>query len=259
MDIYLFDFLKFKTSSSHQLSEGVKLSESRQKLTQISVLYEMKFAFAFLLTLFSGIALGQDPWKNVYSHPAWTDRDKWQRPEELIRLMGIAEGDHVADVGCHEGYMTFKLARHVGKAGLVYAVDVESGRIQKVKARAEKNNLQQIRAVKGEHRDPGLPSNDLDAVIILDTYHEMDHHEEILQHIKSSLKSGGRLLICEPIADSRRDLSRSEQEKKHELALTFALADLKKAGFKIIFQKDSFIDRTKEKGDKMWVVVAEKI
>ena len=40
--------------------------------------------------------------------------------------------------------------------------------------------------------------------------------------------------------------------------MEFALADLKKAGLKIFYQKDNFIDRTKEKGDKMWVVVAVK-
>jgi hypothetical protein len=63
--------------------------------------------------------------------------------------------------------------------------------------------------------------------------------------------------LCEPIAAERRKLSRAEQEKKHELGMKFALADLQKAGFKVAFQKDPFIDRKKEKGDEMWVIVAE--
>jgi tRNA A58 N-methylase Trm61 len=46
----------------------------------------------------------------------------------------------------------------------------------------------------------------LDAVIILDTYHEMDDHDQILQHIKASLKSGGRLVLCEAIADESQKL-----------------------------------------------------
>jgi hypothetical protein len=40
--------------------------------------------------------------------------------------------------------------------------------------------------------------------------------------------------------------------------MEFALADLRKAGFKILLQEDPFIDRTKEKGDKMWVIIAVK-
>lgn len=215
----------------------------------------------FLLVLFlcsQNVLFAQDAWKNIYSQHAWAERDKWQRAEELIRMLQLSEGSRVADVGCHEGYMTFKLARHVGKNGVVYAIDLEQAKLDKVKKRADENGLSQIKVIKGDNDNPKLPFNTLDAVIILDTYHEIDHHDEILEHIKNSLKKGGRLLICEPIAGTRRELPRSDQERRHELAMGYALADLRKAGFKIIFQKDNFIDRTKEKGDKMWVLVVEK-
>ncbi len=201
----------------------------------------------------------QDQWKNIYSQDGWVERDKWQKPEALIELLDIGKGDAVADVGCHEGYMTFKLAKHVGSHGLVYAVDLDQGKLDKLKARADENNIAQIRTVKGAENDPGLPENALDAVLILDTYHEMDAHADVLQHIKSALKKGGRLLICEPIADARKDLTRSEQERRHELGLRFAIEDLKEAGFKILFQKENFIDRTSQKGDRMWVALARKI
>jgi SAM-dependent methyltransferase len=81
--------------------------------------------------------------------------------------------------------------------------------------------------VKGDYDNPKLPANSLDAAIILDTYHEMDDHNEILQHIKTSLKNGGRLILCEPIAEARKKLTRVEQEKRHEIGMNFALEDLK--------------------------------
>jgi ubiquinone/menaquinone biosynthesis C-methylase UbiE len=205
-----------------------------------------------------GFSFAQDPWKNIYSQHAWVARDRWQKSPELIRLLNIHSGGQVADVGCHEGYMSFKLAEKVEKTGIVYAVDVDAGKLEKLRKRALENNMEQIKVIKGDYDDPKLPYNTLDAVIILDTYHEMADHEEILQHIKISLKQNGRLVICEPIADSRRNLSRSEQEKKHELGIEYALTDLRHAGFRILYQKDNFIDRIKEKGDKMWVVVAVK-
>lgn len=207
----------------------------------------------------STLLAAQDPWKNIYSQHAWTQRDEWQKAGELIALLRISEGSRVADIGSHEGYMTFKLAIEVGKRGTVYAVDLDQGKLDKLRKRADEYQISQIRAIKGQHDNPHLPPNLLDAVLILDTFHEMDKPAEILQHVKTALKTGGRLLICEPIADARRELSRGEQEKKHELALRFAIDDLKKAGFKIVHQKDRFINRTKEKGDWMWVVVAEKI
>ena len=112
--------------------------------------------------------------------------------------------------------------------------------------------------IKGDYDNPKLPLNALDAVIILDSYHEMDGHDKILQHIKASIKHGGRLLLCEPIADERRKLIRKDQEAKHELSISFALEDLLKAGFTILKQQDPFVDRSQEKGDKMWLIVAVK-
>lgn len=218
----------------------------------------MKVLLPAIFVLFYGGSFAQDPWKNIYSHNAWAARDKWQKAEELIRLMKVSSGSQVADIGSHEGYMTFKLAKAVGTSGSVFAVEVDAGKLEKLKKHATENNVSQIKTIKGDYDNPKLPPNTLDAVIILDTYHEMDDHDKILQHIKTALKKGGRLLICDPIADDRRKLSRNEQERKHELAIQFVLADLTKAGFKIFYKKDPYIDRTKEKGDKMWVVVGVK-
>jgi ubiquinone/menaquinone biosynthesis C-methylase UbiE len=218
----------------------------------------MNMRFFVIFLLFSISVSAQDSWKNIYSSHAWGDRDAWQKPDELIKLLKIGPGSQAADVGCHEGYMTFKLSKVVGEAGRVYAIDVEDSKIEKVRQHADELKIKNIRPVKGDYDDPKLPSNTLDAVIILDTYHEMDDHDEILKHILTALKTGGRLLICEPIAEERKKLKRSEQESRHELGLSFALEDLRKAGFTISYQKDPYIDRTKQKGDKMWVVVAIK-
>jgi SAM-dependent methyltransferase len=122
----------------------------------------------------------------------------------------------------------------------------------------KERNIDNVVTIKGDYDDPKLAINSLDAVIILDTYHEMDDHDKILIKVKSALKAGGRLVICEPIEDSRRKLTRQQQESKHELAMDFALEDLKKAGYNILFQKDPFADRTQVKGDKMWIIVATK-
>jgi ubiquinone/menaquinone biosynthesis C-methylase UbiE len=218
----------------------------------------MNMRIAIIFLLFSISVWAQDPYKNIYSSHAWKERDAWQKPEDLIGLLKIGSGSQAADIGCHEGYMTFKLSKIVGETGKIYAVDVEESKVEKVKQKAEELKIKNIQTVKGDYDNPKLPGNSFDAVIILDTYHEMDDHDEILKHILTALKPGGRLLLCEPIAEERRKLKRSMQENKHELGMSYALEDLKKAGFEISFQKDPYIDRTKQKGDKMWVIVAIK-
>ncbi|MCE7862319.1 MAG: methyltransferase domain-containing protein [Bacteroidetes bacterium CHB5] len=206
--------------------------------------------------LFSFALHAQDTWKDVYKESAWAERDSWQKANELIQQLNLKTNSHVADVGCHEGYMTVKLAAFV-KTGKVYAVDVEQPKLDKLKTNLSNRKLENVIAIKGDYDNPKLPVNTLDAVIIVDTYHEMDEHDKILKHIKTALKPGGRLVLCEAIADARRESTRQEQERKHELSINFALADLKAAGFTIIKQQDPFADRTKEKGDKMWLIVAE--
>jgi len=200
----------------------------------------------------------QNVWKDVYRESAWEARDKWQRPAEIVGRLALRAGDKVADVGCHEGYFTLKLAAEVGDAGRVYAVDIDRDKLDKLKGHLSERNITNVIIVKGDEDDPKLPVGALDAVLIVDTYHEMDAHDEILRRIKASLKHGGRLVICEPVSEASRKLTRADQEKKHELGMAYAIADLEKAGFKITFKKDPFVDRTQEKGDEMWIIVAEK-
>ncbi|HEY3429891.1 MAG TPA: methyltransferase domain-containing protein [Cyclobacteriaceae bacterium] len=215
----------------------------------------MKLLF---IVFFPFALIAQDPWKNVYTESAWTERDTWQRPQEIIKQLNIKEGSQVADVGCHEGYMTVKLAKTVGLKGRVFAVDVDQTKLNKLEDHLKERKFSQVTLVKGDYDNPKLADNSLDAVIILDTYHEMDDHDKILQHIKASLKLGGRLVLCEPLAEERKGKSRKDQETRHELGMNYALEDLTKAGFHILFKKENFADRTKIKGDRMWIITALK-
>ena len=218
----------------------------------------MRTLFTGAFFICTSFVLAQDQYRDIYKESAWKERDKWQKAGELIKLLNIKTGSQVADIGCHEGYMTMKLARAVTSSGNVYSVDVDQSKLDKLKKNLRSREITHVKVIKGDYDDPKLPVNALDAVIILDTYHEMDDHQEILEHIKASLKPGGRLVICEPIAEARKKFTRELQKGRHELSINFALEDLKQAGFKIHYQKDPFIDRSKEKADKMWVVVAVK-
>jgi len=51
-------------------------------------------------------------------------RDEYQKPHKVIMALDLKPGEALADIGAGSGYFTFRLARHVGDAGRVYAVDV---------------------------------------------------------------------------------------------------------------------------------------
>ncbi len=199
-----------------------------------------------------------DPWKNIYSESTWNDRDKWQKPIELIELLKIKKNSIVADIGAHEGYMTYKLSKIVGDSGRVYAVENRINMVGLMQLKTKEKGITNIQPVFAPKDDMGLPSDSLDAVMILDTYHEVINYDVLLKNVKNALVDDGLLLICEPIADERKRLNRAEQAKKHEIAIEYVLQDLDKAGFKVLIKRENFIDREKIKGDKMWVIVAAK-
>jgi precorrin-6B methylase 2 len=217
----------------------------------------MSRSFVLILTILFCSSF-QDQWKNVYTESAWKDRDRWQRADDLIRQLGIRKGSQVADIGSHEGYMSFKLSDAVGPEGKVFAIDVEQHKLDRLQEIAQVRGIGNITAIKGAYDDPGLAPGSVDAAIILDTYHEMKEHDSVLLHVWKALRPGGRLVLCEPIAEERRKLPRADQETKHELGINFALEDLARAGFSVIRKQDPFADRLKEKGDKMWLLVAVK-
>ena len=123
-------------------------------------------------------------------------RDAWQRPGEVMDAMELKEGARVADIGCGFGYFTFRMAARVGAKGKVYAVDIDEEVIGKVRMRKEREKLDQVDPILSKSADPGLP-NDLDAVLIVDSYHEFRDYDRMAQAIFRALKPGGRLVIID--------------------------------------------------------------
>jgi predicted methyltransferase len=124
------------------------------------------------------------------------DRDVWQRPEEIMDALQIAEGSVVADLGAGSGWFTIRLARRVLPTGKVYAEDIQQPMVSAMNLRIKREGLEKIvTTVLGTASDPRLPPNALDAVLIVDAYHEMEDPVVLLRNVGASLKPGGRLGI----------------------------------------------------------------
>lgn len=124
------------------------------------------------------------------------DRDAWQRPEQIMDHLGIAEGSIVADLGAGGGWFTIRLARRVGPNGRVYAQDIQPEMIGAIKRRVDREGLKNVQTVLGTTQDPQLPAT-VDVVLIVDAYHEMDDPQTLLRNVRASLKPGGRVGIVE--------------------------------------------------------------
>jgi ubiquinone/menaquinone biosynthesis C-methylase UbiE len=131
------------------------------------------------------------------------DRDIWQKPDQVMDALGIADGSKVADIGAGSGYFTIRLARRVGPNGVVWAEDVQPAMLEAIQRRVAKDAAKDIRnvvAVKGTSSDPMLPANAVDAVLILETYQEVIQGGNpllFLQNVKKALRPGGRVGIID--------------------------------------------------------------
>ena len=86
------------------------------------------------------------------------DRDEWQRPQQILDALGVADASVVADVGAGSGWFTVRLARRVGPNGLVYAQDVQPEMLAAITRRVQREGLRNVRPVLGRGSDPQLPA-----------------------------------------------------------------------------------------------------
>jgi ubiquinone/menaquinone biosynthesis C-methylase UbiE len=120
------------------------------------------------------------------------DRGEWQKPDQIMDALKIAEGSKVADLGAGGGWFTIQLARRVEQSGVVYAEDIQRLMLVALERRVEREGLTNVRTVLGTATDPKLPT-DIDAALIVDAYHEMEDSADPAQVI-ALLKNVERLL-----------------------------------------------------------------
>jgi len=125
------------------------------------------------------------------------DRDHWQMSGHIMDALGIAEGSVVGDLGTGGGWFSIRLARRVGPNGVVYAEDVQPEMLEATSRRAAREGLTKVRTVRGTPLDPRFPARALDAILVVDTYHELEDPVALLQNAAAALKPLGRLGIVD--------------------------------------------------------------
>lgn len=179
-------------------------------------------------------------------------RDSWQRVPDLLAAMRMREGAHVADVGAGGGFITRTLATAAGPSGRVYAVEIDARIVERLQQRMHNEGLANVEVLRGSATDPQLPADRLDAIIVVDAYHEFTQHEAMLSAFRRALRPGGRLVICD---SASRLPTRDEQVKWHGIAPHFVKKELKAAGFQVLSVEEEFAVRG---SSRKALIVAER-
>ncbi|MFW9933576.1 MAG: class I SAM-dependent methyltransferase, partial [Candidatus Thorarchaeota archaeon] len=92
-------------------------------------------------------------------------RERFRKPEDFLRSLGIKRGDVILDHGCGIGSYSIPAAKMVGVTGKVYALDIHPIGIEKTQKRAEKEGLRNLETILSGLEN-GLPDQYVDIVLL---------------------------------------------------------------------------------------------
>lgn len=187
--------------------------------------------------------------KKTLSIPKDENKDRliWQKPETVVALMGDLEGKTVADIGAGTGYFTFRIAL---KANKVLAIDIVPDYLEILDNLKEKLPFEiqnKIETRLANENDPLLKPEEVDLIVIINTFSVINNKLSYLKTAKKGLKKNGKIFI---IDFKSKNIPIDAPEIKDRLPINELESYLDKAGFSNIVTDDTTLDY-------QYVVVAE--
>ncbi len=177
------------------------------------------------------------------------DEDARRHPQEVLEFLGAAPGMKVLDFLGGGGYYTELLSHAVGPAG---AVVVYNNALytkfygQKLNDRLNGGRLANVQPVLAEANDLMLEPGDLDAALLVMSYHDLYHSPaeneaatdvaQLVARLFTAVKEGGTVVVQDHVAAAGSDLVPTA-DKLHRIDPEVVKRDFTAAGFE--FDGDS--------------------
>jgi len=152
------------------------------------------------------------------------EREKWQKPEIVLKKMGDLKGKAIADLGAGTGYFSFRMSE---KGAKVIAKDLDERFIQWIEQKALRLNDSFVKPQLVPYDDPLLEEKSMDAVLIVNTYHHIENRLDYFKKVYRGLKPGGFLLVV----DFKKQESKHGPPVKMRLKGLKVIKELQKCGF----------------------------
>ena len=170
-----------------------------------------------------------------------TERDEYQKPEEVVAALALVPGMAVADLGSGSGYFTRRFADAVTETGMVYAIDIEPEMLAFVKeSMARRNRPHRTEYILADADDPKLPSQSVDLIFLCNTFHHLEDRQAYFAKLTSALKPGGRIAIIDFYHDERS--GPIGFPRRHLVSRERVVDELTEAGYRLI-NEHTFLPR----------------
>ncbi len=153
------------------------------------------------------------------------ERDVYQRPKKVLDYIGDVHDKKIMDIGAGSGYFSVKLAK---RGAYVIAGDVDDAFLEYINNRIKKEVLDSLIEVrKLAYDSPALEIQEVDKVLIVNTYHHIEERPQYFKKVLKGLKHGGELIVIDffkkelPIGPS----------VTHKISRERVIKELQQAGF----------------------------
>lgn len=170
-----------------------------------------------------------------------TERDRYQKPAEVIDALRLKPGLAVADLGSGSGYFTRRFIEAVTETGMVYAVDVEPEMLAYAKESViHMHTAYTAEFILAQPDNPKLPFASVDLLFVCNTIHHLEERLKYFRDLRSSLKPGARIAIIDFYPDERSgDLG---FPKHHLVARDTIVQEMAAAGYQLA-REHSFLPK----------------
>jgi ubiquinone/menaquinone biosynthesis C-methylase UbiE len=143
-------------------------------------------------------------------------------PERLIERLDLTPGMRVLDAGCGPGRLTIPLARAVGPAGEVVALDGQPGMLAKLEERLKAGGITNVRPLRAGLGEGALREGGFERIVLAMVLGEVRDRASAVRELYAALRPGGILSVTEIFGDP--DLRRPATVRREVEAAGFRLA-----------------------------------
>ena len=177
-----------------------------------------------------------DRWVAEFESP---ERDRRQKPDEVVAALKLRSSDRIADIGAGTGYFTRRFAA-AAPEGTVYAIDLEPNMLRYVSKRARAEGQKNIVPVLALPDSPMLPKASVDVIFICNTIHHIENRAAYYRILRESLAPGGRLAIVDFRKDAALEAGPPPEMRLDRKDLE---RELSQAGFRLVEEHDFLPDQ----------------
>lgn len=205
----------------------------RRDILMRSLITRRAIAFALIVFFAAGLYFAQ----RLVCGMSLQRRDRWQKPDEILKAMDLKPGMVVVDIGAGDGYFTRRFALVVGPDGKAIGVEIDSSKVREMTEDAKERGLSNYEARLVKADDPQLAPRSADVIFLCNTYHHIEGRVPYFARVKSALKPGGRLLILD-FKKTRAGTREEPRYTKEEVT-----EELTEAGYKLVKEFDVELSR----------------